>query len=106
MKSGYTMIDCHGMNLLGGSTPQTIAGIYDKLVESLKYNKAVYAHNCNYGTGHPMTPIAVMAMREDEHTIIATSSILQIIVTDATTNNVTIASLIPSNRTTSTKGVK
>lgn len=104
MKSGYMMIDCHGMDLLGGSTPQTITGIYEKMDSALKYGKAVFAQNCVYGTGHPMTPIAVMIQREDEHTIVATSSILQIWVTDGATNNVTIASLVTANRTT--KGVK
>lgn len=104
MKSGYMMIDCHGMNLLGGSTPQTIAGIYNALNNALKYNKAVYAQNCIYGTGHPMTPISVMVQREDEHTIVATSSILQIWVTDDATNNVTIVGLVNANRTV--KGVK
>lgn len=96
------MIDCKGLNLLGGSTPQTIAGLFDESVKALASGKAVFAHNCIYGTGHPMTPVAVMGQRESEHEIVFTSSIFQIWVTDAATNNVTVVSLLNANRTAKT----
>ena len=102
VKGGYSMVDCKGLNLLGGSTPQTITGLFDECVKALKSGKAVFAHNCIYGEGHPMTPVAVMGQRESEHEIIFTSSILQIHVTDDATNNVTVVSLLSANRATKT----
>ena len=30
--SGYQIIDCDGLNLLGGSTPQTKTGLYKKML--------------------------------------------------------------------------
>ena len=98
IKGGYCMIDCKGLNLLGGSTPQTIAGLFDESVKALASGKAIFAHNCIYGTGHPMSPVAVMGQRESDHVIVFTSSILQIWITDDATNNVTIESLITANR--------
>lgn len=89
---GYQIIDCDGLNLLGGSTPQTKTGLYKKLQSALKSNKPVYAYNCIYGEGHPMTPVQVMCQQEDANTIVATASILQIWVTKS--DSVTIASLV------------
>lgn len=100
LKGGYAMIDCKGLNLLGGSTPQTITGLYDASIEAIKTGKPISAHNCIYGEGHPMTPVPVMGQIEDEHTIVFTSSILQIWVTDAASDNVTVVSLLTANRST------
>lgn len=97
VKSGYCMVDCKGLNLLGGSTPQTIAGLFDECVKALASGKAVFAHNCIYGTGHPMSPVAVMGQLESDDEIVFTSSILQIRVKDD--NTVTIESLLTNNRT-------
>lgn len=91
-KGGYQIIDCNGLNLLGGSTPQTKTGLYAKLKKALKDNVPIYAYNCIYGSGHPMSPIQVFAQQEDANTIVCTSSILQIWVTK--TDSVTIASLV------------
>lgn len=92
MNGGYQMIDCQGLNLLGGSTPQTKTGLYAKLKEALASGKPIFAYNCIYGTGHPMSPIQVMAQQESATSIICTASILQIIVTSS--DSITIASLI------------
>lgn len=89
---GYQIIDCNGLNLLGGSTPQTKTGLYKKLQSALASNKPIFASNCIYGEGHPMTPICVMAQQEDANTIVCTASILQIWVTKS--DSVTIVSLI------------
>lgn len=89
---GYQIIDCNGLNLLGGSTPQTKTGLYKKLQSALKSGKPIFASNCIYGEGHPMTPIQVMAQQEDANTIVCTASILQIWVTKS--DSVTIVSLI------------
>lgn len=91
MLAGVQYIDCAGLNLLGGSTPQTKTGLYAKLRSAMDKDIAIVAKNCIYGTGHPMTPIAIFAQQEDAHTIIATASILQIVVTDE--DSVTIQSL-------------
>lgn len=97
VKGGYSLIDCKGLNLLGGSTPQTIAGLWDVSKRTLELNKPVYACNCIYGTGHPMTPVAVMGQLESDDTIVFTSSILQIWIKDD--NTVTVESLVTTNRT-------
>lgn len=89
---GYQIIDCDGLNLLGGSTPQTKTGLYKKLQQALKDNKPIYAWNCIYGEGHPMTPVQIMAQQESSDTIVATASILQIWVTNQ--DSVTIVSLL------------
>lgn len=103
IKGGYCMIDCKGLNLLGGSTPQTIAGLFEESETALASGKAIFAHNCIYGEGHPMSPVAVMGQRESKNTIVFTSSILQIWITDDATNNVTVESLITANRAAKTK---
>lgn len=90
--SGYQIIDCDGLDLLGGSTAQTKTGLYKKLQKALKDMKPIYACNCIYGEGHPMTPIQVFAQQEDSRTIIATASILQVVVTSQ--DSVTINSLV------------
>lgn len=89
---GYQIIDCGGLNLLGGSTPQTKTGLYKKMQSALKSNKPVFASNCTYGVGHPMTPICVMCQQEDANTVVATASILQIWVTKE--DSVTVVSLL------------
>ena len=89
---GYQIVDCDGLNLLGGSTPQTKTGLYKKMQSALKSGKPVFASNCTYGAGHPMTPICVMCQQEDENTVVATASILQIWITKA--DSVTVVSLL------------
>lgn len=92
MVAGFQYIDCAGLNLLGGSTPQTKTGLYAKVKQAMNVNIPIIAHNCIYGEGHPMTPIFIFAQQEDAHTIIATESILQIVITDE--DSVTIRSLV------------
>lgn len=92
MIAGTQYIDCEGLNLLGGSTPQTKTGLYAKVKKALNVGIPIIAFNCIYGTGHPMSPIFIFAQQEDAHTIIATSSILQIVITDE--DSVTIRSLV------------
>lgn len=101
IKGGYAMIDCKGLNLLGGSTPQTINGIYNECSEALKSGKAIFAHNCIYGNGHPCSPVSVMGQQESDTTIVFTSSILQIWITNE--DSVTVESLITSTAKSTTK---
>ena len=57
MNPGYIMVDCRGLDLTGGSTPQTIEGIWDEAVTALEAGKPIIAHNCIYGTGVPVSPV-------------------------------------------------
>lgn len=90
MNGGYALVDCKGMNLLAQSS-QTVNGLYDRMVEVVKTGKPIIACNCNYGEGVPSSPIAVMVIDEDG-TYIATSSILQILV--SSDDSVIIRSLL------------
>lgn len=90
MKGGYIMIDCGGMNLLS-ETSQTISGLYTKVAKAVTRNKPIYAYNCVYGAGVPITPIQVFAIKESGN-YICTASILQITV--ESNDAVTITSLI------------
>lgn len=92
LRGGYVMIDCKGLNLLGGSTPQVKTGLYKKIKKAIQDDMPIFAHNCVYGEGHPMSPIQVFAQQESSTQIVATSSILQIWVTNE--DSVTIVSLL------------
>lgn len=91
MIGGYAMVDCKGLNLLGGSTPQTIAGIFSQCEKAMQSGKPIIAVNCVYGTGVKSSPIAVMGIKESGYYIF-TSSILQINV--ESNDHVTVSSLI------------
>lgn len=93
VKSGYALIDCTGLDLTKGSTPQTLAGMYNRLKEVMALNKPLVAVNCNWG-GIFVTPVNVFAIEISEGTIIVTSSTLQIIVTNADSDNVTINNMV------------
>ena len=98
MMNGYISVDCQGLNLLS-EVSQTITGLYAKCIEAIDTGKPIYATNCVYGSGVPMTPISVMTIIEDD-TVIFTASILQIRVTPQ--DGVTIVSLLPTQATRKT----
>lgn len=91
---GYIMVDCAGLDLTKGSTPQTIDGLYDRVQEAMESGKEIVATNCKWGS-LPVTPIPVFAIQLLEDTVYCTSSTLQIIVTDQ--DSVTIANMAPSD---------
>lgn len=93
MNSGYFLIDCIGIDLLAAEE-QTVSGIYEKCATASALGKPVYAGNLGYGSGKTLTPVAVMLLEEDEHTFVATASVLQIWITDA--DKVTIVNLAPA----------
>lgn len=108
MKNGYVMIDCKGMDLKKGSTPQTVAGLHDRLVEVMKYGKPIFAYNMIWDDdgAKPVTPVQTFAIDFGDY-IICTASTLQIIVTKDATNNVTINNLAPAaTRSTAAKSTK
>lgn len=75
-KTGYVVVDCTGINILAGET-KTVSGIYAKVKEAFETGKPMFACNCEYGAGVPMTPIPVMAIIE-AGVYIMTCSILQV----------------------------
>ena len=95
MKNGYVMVDCLGMDLTKGSTPQTVAGLHERLTEVMKYGKPIYAFNMIWGDGKPVTPVQTFAIDWGDY-IICTASTLQIVVTKDATNNVTINNMAPA----------
>lgn len=103
MKNGYVVVDCGGLDLTGGSTPQTIKGLYERLVEVMRYGKPIIISNIINGTGKPITPVSAFAFVSDTDEITLTISTLDIVVTDDATGNVTIESLVTANRSTSKK---
>lgn len=57
MNGGYFMADCSGIDLTGGSTPQTVSGIWDKAVAAIASGKPIIAHGTVYGSGVPVSPV-------------------------------------------------
>ena len=89
-KTGYVVVDCTGINLLADSKV-TVSGIYDKCKAAYESGKPMFACNCEYGDGVPMTPVQVMAIIE-AGVYVMTASILQIRVDSD--DGVTIVSLL------------
>ena len=57
MNGGYFLADCGGLDLTGGSTPQTISGIWNLAKTALASGKPIIAHNTVYGSGVPVSPV-------------------------------------------------
>ena len=57
MNGGYVMVDCKGLDLTGGNTPQTITGIWNDAKIAMASGKPIVAHNCVYGTGVKVSPV-------------------------------------------------
>ena len=85
--SGYVMVDCGGLNIQ--TTSQTIAGLYNRLVNAINTGKEIVMVNCLNGTGVKASPIPAMANVSDTN-IILTSFGKQFSV--ATTDVVTTSS--------------
>lgn len=90
MNGGYILVDCTNLDLIKGDTPQTISGIYDRVIEAMSVNKPMYAVNCNWD-GKFISPIQVFAVPFDGY-IIVTASTLQITIT--TQDVITIVSMV------------
>lgn len=90
MIGGYILIDCTGLDLIKGETPQTISGIYASTKNAMDTGKPMVACNANWD-GKPVTPISVMVIDFGSE-IICTSATLQIIITPS--DVVTIVNLV------------
>lgn len=93
MNGGYVMIDCAGIDLLKGETPQTITGLYKKVQDAMKTGKPIYAGAMIWGSGKPVTPVQVFAIQFDDM-VICTASTLQVRVTSG--DIVTIVNMAPA----------
>ena len=89
---GYIMVDCGGLDLTKGETPQTISGLYSKVKKAMLSGKPMYATNCIWGTGKPISPIQTFAIQLYSDEIYCTASTLQVRVKD--TNVVTIVNMV------------
>ena len=78
MKGGYYNIDCTGLDLIKGSTKQTITGIRERVAKAHTMGKPVFCVNANWN-GSPMSPVAVMVTKVGDD-YICTASTLQIVV--------------------------
>lgn len=91
MTSGYTLIDCRGLDLTSESE-QNIPGIYAQLRTAMIVGKPLIGCNCIWGEGKPLTPIHFFANQWNENLIVCTSSILNINVTSS--DVVTVQNLV------------
>lgn len=89
---GYIMIDCKGLDLTGGTTPQTKTGLYSKVKTAMGIGKPIFAYNCVWGDDGDVSPIQVFAIDMGEYGIYITASTLQIRVSSA--DSVIIINLI------------
>lgn len=82
MTSGYTLIDCRGLDLTAQSE-QTIPGIYTQLKTAMIIGKPLIGCNCVWGTGKPVTPIHISAYPSTESLIVCRFSDMDISVTSS-----------------------
>lgn len=78
---GYIMVDCEELDLTGGSTPQTVSGLYQKCEKAMKTGKQIQLCNCVFGEGISVTPISAM-LNENDGDIVATTATLQIWISE------------------------
>ena len=79
MNGGYIMIDCMGLDLTKGDTPQVIDGIYATVSTAMSTGKPMIAVSCMWDDA-PITPISVFAIQTGTNQITVTSSTLQVII--------------------------
>lgn len=85
MKGGYILLDAKGLDLTGGSTPQTIPNAWGKAVKAINSNKPIVACNCVYGTGVPVSPVTGFGWYVAEDEIVIVGATLHIHVKDDNT---------------------
>lgn len=91
MTSGYTLIDCRGLDLTS-QAQQTLAGIYTQLRTAMIIGKPIIGCNCIWGEGKPLTPVHLFAYQSNENTVVCATSTLNISVTSS--DVVTIQNLV------------
>lgn len=94
MNGGYAMIDCKGLDLLKGETPQTIAGLYDRVKLAMLLGKPLLACNMIWGAGRPVSPVYCFGIDWGDDGLIVTASTLQICISKQSV--VTIVNMAPA----------
>ena len=79
MNGGFIQIDCTGLDLLKGTTPQTVEGLYQRVKVATGIGKPIMAYNAIWGPGRAVTPILVFAIDWGDF-IICTASTLQVVI--------------------------
>lgn len=90
MNTGYVTIDCKGLDLIKGSTPQTIPGLRADIEKAMATGKPIIATNLTWDEGY-ISPTMCMCTFVGED-LIATSSTLQIYISKS--DVVTIVNLV------------
>lgn len=85
MNGGYIMVDCKGLDLTGGSTPQEIPGFWNLAKKAIASGKPIVAHNCVYGSGVPVSPVTCFGWYLDTDEIVIVGATLHIHVKDNNT---------------------
>lgn len=99
MNGGYILLDCKGLDLTGGSTPQTIAGSWESAKTALKSGKPIVAENCVYGTGVPVSPVTCFGWYISTTEIVIVGATLHIHVKNDNTCIVIDVASTTANRT-------
>ena len=96
MNGGYFMIDCNGLDLIKGQTPQEVPGLYAEMQKAQKSGKPIFCYNAVWSTQGVITPIQVFIVDfSSDNYMIATASTLQVVVTSS--DVVTINNMAPAN---------
>lgn len=82
MNGGYILIDCQGIDLTGGSTPQTKTGIWKKAVAAIASGKPMVCHNTFYGSGVPVSPVTCFGWYIASDEIVIVGATLHIHIKD------------------------
>jgi len=98
-KGGYVMIDCKGLDLTGGSTPQVLTGLHSRIADAFATEKLILLNNCRRGSGVFVSPIPVIVNASSTSYVLYNGT-LAITVTNA--DSATVADLTSANRTVAT----
>ena len=90
MNTGYVTIDCKGLDLIKGSTPQTIPGLRADIETAMATGKPIIATNLTWDEGYISPTMCMCTFVGDD--LIATSSTLQIYISKS--DVVTIVNLV------------
>lgn len=81
MRGGYFLVNCKGLDLTGGDTPQTIAGIWNKAEIAVNSGKPIVACNCKYGDAD-VSPVTCFGWYIAEDEIVIVGATLHIHIKD------------------------
>lgn len=92
MKGGYQLLDCEQLDLTSAvSVVKT--GFWNKAKEALSINKPLFAYNCIYGSGKPVSPVPVFGWYLSATSIVIVGATLHVIVDSS--DNVVVQDVAP-----------